>query len=385
MWVMRRRIRLALIAVTASAMMVLASGSALGADVEPKVVGGTAASIDTYPWQGAVLFSTAQKPGKNAQQRMFCAGSLVTPNVVMTAAHCVYDTDPDCSSSLTCQLFDANGDLTVRIDPNDVSVLLGHTTLTGTGYEAEHAVADVAYQGDDGETPAYNPNTMQNDVAYLTLSSPSALTPIHLAGSDEEELWDPGSLVEVSGWGTTSESSINVSNQLMAATVPITTDSSCVSAYSSIGWFVDPSTMVCAGYPAGGVDTCAGDSGGPMQAPLLAGGYRLVGQTSWGKGCAEAGFPGVYTRVAEPALRNAIAAKVAGLDPDAGSIVGSGGVPKSGNLNEPPPPAAGGEPPAATTVSSTPTDPFAKCKRIHDKKKRKRCTRKVRARLNATA
>src|SRR5262245_11478259 len=121
MWVMRRRIRLVLFAVIAGATLVLASGSALGANVEPRVVGGTAASIDTYPWQGAVLFSTAQMPGKNARQRQFCAGSLVTPNVVVTAGHCVWDTDPDCSDNvITCPLFDGGGDQTVRIDPNDL-------------------------------------------------------------------------------------------------------------------------------------------------------------------------------------------------------------------------------------------------------------------------
>ena len=44
------------------------------------------------------------------------------------------------------------------------------------------------------------------------------------------------------------------------------------------------------------VDTCSGDSGGPLIA-TLGGTSKLVGITSFGVGCAEAIYPGVYTRV----------------------------------------------------------------------------------------
>jgi hypothetical protein len=50
---------------------------------------------------------------------------------------------------------------------------------------------------------------------------------------------------------------------------------------------------LCAGQPGGGVDTCAGDSGGPLRD----GTGTVVGITSWGIGCGRPGRPGVYTRV----------------------------------------------------------------------------------------
>jgi len=52
--------------------------------------------------------------------------------------------------------------------------------------------------------------------------------------------------------------------------------------------------MICAGVAAGGKDSCSGDSGGPI---IDATTGELIGVVSWGSGCAQAGFSGVYARV----------------------------------------------------------------------------------------
>jgi secreted trypsin-like serine protease len=144
---------------------------------------------------------------------------------------------------------------------------------------------------------------------------------------------------------------------LQAATVGVIDDGTCGADY---GGHFDGNTMMCAGFQSGGVDTCSGDSGGPLRAPLVGGGYRLVGITSWGEGCAQPAAPGVYARIAQSAaLGPQIASDIAGLEATFGlphePIFGS-----------------------ATTLGAMAKakKPFAKCKRIRNKKKRKRCIKK---------
>lgn len=108
--------------------------------------------------------------------------------------------------------------------------------------------------------------------------------------------------VIVSGWGVTSEGSFTASTALRAVTVPVISDEQCTSSYSSLwnfllGSTLHPDSMFCAGLAEGGKDACQGDSGGPA-VQFVDGVPTLVGIVSWGKGCARAGKPGVYTETA---------------------------------------------------------------------------------------
>lgn len=83
-----------------------------------------------------------------------------------------------------------------------------------------------------------------------------------------------------------------VSPILRAAHVSIVSHQSCSEAYRQIS--IITSGMICASAINPPRDACQGDSGGP----LVANGY-LVGIVSWGEGCANAFYPGVYTRVSQ--------------------------------------------------------------------------------------
>jgi secreted trypsin-like serine protease len=336
-----------------------------GGSVQPKVVGGASTSISQYPWQAAVVYSPSRMSG-NAYQRLLCGGSVLTSRIVVTAAHCVYDTDPNCTLLGVC-LSDPGGDGTPRLDANDIDVVLGRTTLSSSE-GAEVPLQAVSYRSN------YNPNYQgggvpRYDVGYLVLSSATSQPQIKIAAADEGALWDAGSPVQVSGWGSTNKSGSQYPDTLQAATVNVNDDSTCFNDYSIGGGAsdFDPATMLCAGPQSGGVDSCYGDSGGPLQAPLAGGGYRLVGLVSWGQGCAQPGFPGVYTRVAGSIMRPLVESDVAGLESSLG-LPGEGVTGTSGQS-------------LGTTLTSA--HPFAKCKKIRDKRKRRRCIRKVRQKLNA--
>ena len=351
----------------------LAAPTGASAQVEPRVVGGGNATIEQYPWQVALVFDSKKVLG-NAYQRQFCGGSLITRSIVLTAAHCVFDTDPDDGSAL---------------DPADVDVVLGQSRLSTAPPASLFGVQQVAYQSDfdSGFGPGQSA-VPQNDIGYLVLAAPAAATTIDIAGPDEGALWDVNSREEVTGWGATAElgSGSSGSDVLQAATVPVMADYACAADY---GAYFDSVSMVCAGYPEGGVDTCFGDSGGPMQAPLLGGGYRLVGITSWGDGCAQPKAPGVYTRIAGETLRATAASQISGLETTFGlpheNVIGSGG---KSNPDDPPDPAeppgpdspVGATPPASTAPESKSSGRFAKCERKRKAAKRKRCVKKAQRR-----
>jgi secreted trypsin-like serine protease len=98
--------------------------------------------------------------------------------------------------------------------------------------------------------------------------------------------WAPGTLERIVGRGTTSEGG-DTPDRLQEAPVPVTTDDYCGGAYDNF----DAATMLCAGYPQGGVDTCQSDSGGPLFGRDAVSALRVVGTTSFGEGCAR-GSPG---------------------------------------------------------------------------------------------
>lgn len=221
----------------------------------PRIIGGVNAAVGEFPFMVSLQDPTSGH---------FCGGSLVSPNYVLTAAHCV---DGD------------SGTLNVRI---------GGTRITGsTDTGAARTVTNVIVH------PGYSGGI--NDIALLKLNAPyTGSAPIALA---EEEDSPAGKECTVSGWGVTDPSGGSLPTRMKKVNVNIVSTAQCNAASSYAGQ-VDGTTEICAGVSGGGRDSCQGDSGGPLfTSDESSSGIVQVGVVSWGNGCAEAAYPGVYARV----------------------------------------------------------------------------------------
>lgn len=153
--------------------------------------------------------------------------------------------------------------------------------------------------------PEYNRISLRNDVSVLKLKEMISLSmwaqPINLAINEPEE----GQSLFVTGWGTLKEGGSSPSI-LMGVQVDSISRSNCDEAYKSQNEITIE--MICAGrLNIGGKDACQGDSGGPL-IEKVDGNTFQVGVVSWGIGCAQSEFPGVYANVAN--LRQWILSKI---------------------------------------------------------------------------
>ncbi|HKN93052.1 MAG TPA: serine protease [Thermoleophilaceae bacterium] len=283
----------------AALALVLALAPVARAGISPKIVHGADASATDFPFQ-ALLYTAGGTPVStdptDGADRI-CGGVIIDETHVITAAHCVYD------------VFRANQ----ASSPGDYSVAVGTADLTDNTNTQVSSVSALSFD------PRYDPNTNVHDVAVLTLSDPltpsPTVEPIDILDAGTFDLLPDGTTFTVSGWGDMTPEPADgsgtptFSNTLQAVDIPLVNNDTCVNEYAAQGVTVDPTLLFCAGdgtIPDTIPDSCQGDSGGPVvydtDSPNKA--YKLVGLVDSGIGCAQQGFPGIYTRIAEDDVKN---------------------------------------------------------------------------------
>ncbi|KAF9414487.1 hypothetical protein HW555_007624 [Spodoptera exigua] len=223
-----------------------------------RIVNGETVDITEIPYQAALRRRVLSGWAHN------CGAVIITNRGLLTAAHCVetFVSQPSLLRVVVGTSSRLTGGKTY-----DVSVIYSHESFSAT--------------------------TLEHDIALLGTSKimdfSQSVAPVSIAS--EHYVLPDGTGAVVSGFGTTSYEGSS-SEVLMAARVSIVSQSVCARAYLRIATIGEG--MVCAKGSNPPRDACQGDSGGPLVVRNV-----LVGIVSWGEGCANTNYPGVYTRVSE--------------------------------------------------------------------------------------
>ncbi|XP_011635278.1 trypsin-3-like [Pogonomyrmex barbatus] len=227
-----------------------------------------------YPWMVALL--TKNNNGYVG------GGVLISATHVLTVAHKVanYSTSNNLKVRLGSLKLEGNAQATTEPNPY-VEISVSKVTLH----------------------EQYNPQSLQNDIAILKLSSaaPIATSPNINTACLPSAATAAGTRCWVSGWGKDAFGNSGMyPRSLKEVDVPVISPADCQTALrkkTRLGdFFVLSSSFMCAGGEVG-KDACTGDGGSPLVCSTNNGPYQVVGLVTWGIGCANAEVPGVYTDV----------------------------------------------------------------------------------------
>ncbi|GLV42088.1 uncharacterized protein CBL_04953 [Carabus blaptoides fortunei] len=220
--------------------------------LEPRIVGGNIVTDPgQFPYQVSLKLA-------NYQNGHICGGSIIDSRHVVTAAHCV-----------------------LNQKRKELNIWAGGNTLFNNGsfHTVQHIFIHENYQED----------TNKNDIAIIRVANKFIESSVIKRVKINNNIISDYTKCNISGWGLLSENGAST-NDMRYASIMTLNHTICKTQYLGVVNITD--NMLCAGLIDGTKDTCQGDSGGPLICN-----NRLAGIVSFGVGCAQATFPGVYTKV----------------------------------------------------------------------------------------
>jgi len=221
-----------------------------------RIYGGTDAAPGEFPH--LVMITRGGCGGS-----FMCTGSLVSKKVVVTAGHC-------CDG----------------IRPSLLGVVVGNYKMYEDDPDEECIGVERVNLHED-----YDSWNINNDICVLILESEATLGPnvgaIPLPQLGEE--YEEGTECQAAGWGDTGNG--GMASVTQKADMTVVSDATCRDSYGQSS--IADSVICVEGASGNGLpDLCQGDSGDPLMC-----GNQLSGFMSWGYGCAEPGYPPVFTQV----------------------------------------------------------------------------------------
>lgn len=238
----------------------------------------TQTQFGEFPWMVAVL--KVEEIAGNEVNLYQCGGSLIQPNVVLTAAHCV--------ANLKAHF--------IKVRAGEWDTQSEYELYPHQDRFVDHVIVH----------PDYNNKSLWNNFAILILKTPFQLKPNvdTICLPQANETFDHVTCI-ATGWGKDKFGKEGrFQNILKKVSLDIVPHVNCEPALRTtrLGQYFElDSSFVCAGGKKG-VDTCKGDGGSPLVCtrPGTTNGkniYYQVGIVAWGIGCGENGIPGVYADV----------------------------------------------------------------------------------------
>lgn len=255
------------------------------------IVGGTAAAAEEWPWAAFILAADKQGEGFS------CSGTVVAPNVVLTAGHCVEDI--------------VTGE---RTPPGRYTVVTGSRDIRdSTIRQVSKVVRTIPY-------PGFNRFKVHGDAGLLVLATPTTAPPVALAGPTDALLLAPNTPTWIAGWGLSGKPpKLKLSPILRRGATFVQRRLYCRNHSRVFYPFFNYSSQLCTITPPGfAIGTCHGDSGGPALAFREDGTPVQIGVTSLGAADCNTHVPDIFTRVDRiyPWIAEQVAA--AGAPPAAG-------------------------------------------------------------------